>query len=377
MSDILHHTALHALHVALGARMVGFASYDMPVQYPLGVLKEHLHTRAKCGVFDVSHMGQAWLIGTAQQQVAESAETVLPADIIGLPAGKQQYTQLLNENGATLDDLIITKPAEQKYNDRLYTVVNASCKEADYAHMQAHMDGITIQRLENRALIAIQGPLSEAVLSAVVDGVQDLTFMSLKAFDWHTADGGVTELLISRSGYTGEDGFEVSIVNAYATAFTERLLQNENAQMIGLGARDSLRLEAGLCLYGTDLDTTTTPVEAGLLWSIGNRRREQGGFIGASVIQNNIANGVARKRIGLDIDSKTPCRQGTNIFVGDTKVGKITSGGFAPSIGKPIAMGYIDIAHSAIGTEVTLLVRNKRIPAKVCKMPFTPHKYKR
>ena len=377
MSDTLKHTALHALHMQLGAKMVDFAGYDMPIQYPLGVLKEHLHTRKKCGIFDVSHMGQAWLIGDSQIQVAEIVETVLPAEIIGLPSGKQQYTQLLNENGTILDDLIITKPAEEKYSDRLYTVVNAGCKDADYAHMQSHMDGVRIQRLENRAQIAIQGPLAVEVLSAVVHGVQDLTFMSFKSFDWGAGDGNTSELLISRSGYTGEDGYEVSIENAYATEFTKILLQNENAEMIGLGARDSLRLEAGLCLYGNDLDTTTTPVEAGLLWSIGKRRRQQGGFIGATVIQDNIANGVHRKRIGLNIDGKAPCRQGTEIFVGDTKVGEITSGGFGPSIGKPVAMGYIDTAHSDIGTEVTLLVRKKHISAKVCKMPFAPHKYKR
>ena len=195
MSD-LKQTALHALHVALGAKMVGFAGYDMPIQYPLGVLKEHLHTRAKCGIFDVSHMGQAWLIGNNQNQVATVAETVLPAEILGLPAGKQQYTQLLNENGGTMDDLIITKPAEEKYNDRLYTVVNAGCKDVDYAHMQSHMPDVTITRLENRAQLAVQGPMAVYVVSSVVDGVQDLTFMSFKSFDWVTADGTPTELLI-------------------------------------------------------------------------------------------------------------------------------------------------------------------------------------
>ena len=377
MSKNLKQTALHALHVEIGAKMVGFAGYDMPIQYPMGVLSEHLHTRAKCGIFDVSHMGQAWLIGESQDKVAAVAETVLPAEIIGLPAGKQQYTQLLNAKGTIMDDLIVTKPAEQKYQDRLYTVVNAGCKDTDYAHMQSHMNGVKIKRLENRAQIALQGPTAVTVLSSVVDGVQDLTFMSFKAFDWQTADGTTTELLVSRSGYTGEDGYEVSVLAKYAMAFTKQLLTHPDAEMIGLGARDSLRLEAGLCLYGKDLDTTTTPVEAGLLWSIGTRRRTQGGFIGASVVQDTIAKGVSRKRIGLDIDSKAPCRAGTEIFVGDIKVGEITSGGFGPSVGKPVAMGYIATEYSAVDTAVILRVRKKQISATVCKMPFIPHKYKR
>lgn len=370
-------TALHALHLELGAKMVDFAGYDMPVQYPLGVLKEHLHTRAKCGIFDVSHMGQAWLIGETQDAVCQAVETVLPAEIIGLPVGKQQYTQLLNEQGGTMDDLIITKPAEARYQDRLYTVVNAGCKDADYAHMADHMHGVTIERLETNAQLAIQGPTAVDVLSSVVPGVADLTFMSFKCFDWTADDGTPVELLISRSGYTGEDGYEVSIPNAHAVAFTRKLLSCDDAEMIGLGARDSLRLEAGLCLYGNDLDPTTTPIEGGLIWSIGKRRREQGGFIGASVIQDNIANGVTRKRVGLDIAGRVPCRAGTGVYVHGDKVGEITSGGFAPSVGKPVAMGYIATEYASVGTAVTLMVRGKEIPATVCKMPFLSHNYKR
>lgn len=365
-------TILYDLHVHLGAKMAGFAGYNMPIQYPLGVLKEHIHTRTKCGIFDVSHMGQAWLIGDTQNAVCDAVETILPADIKGLASGKQQYTQMLNADGGIMDDLILTKPTEPQYQDRLYTVVNAGCKDADYAHMAHHMPHITITRLEDRALLAIQGPKAESVLSSIIQGVQDMTFMSFKVFSWQ----GV-EILVSRSGYTGEDGYEVSIPNETAIEFTKMLLQNEETEMIGLGARDSLRLEAGLCLYGNDLDTTTTPNEAGLLWSIGTRRRKQGGFLGASKVQQQIADGVLRKRVGLDIDSKVPCRQGTEIFVGKTKVGEITSGGFGPCAEKPVAMGYVDAEHSAIDTPVTLVVRGKNIGAKVCKMPFCPHKYKR
>lgn len=376
-SKNIQKTALHPLHLELGAKMVAFAGYDMPIQYPMGVLQEHLYTRAKCGIFDVSHMGQAWLIGDSQDTVAQQAETLLPAEIVGLPAGKQQYTQLLNENGGIMDDLIITKPAESHYADRLYTVVNAGCKDADYAHMATHMDGVTIERLETNAQLAIQGATAVDVLSSVVSGVADLVFMSFKCFDWVADNGDTVELLISRSGYTGEDGYEVSIPNAYAIEFTKKLLAHSDAEMIGLGARDSLRLEAGLCLYGNDLDPTTTPIQAGLLWSIGKRRREQGGFVGADVVQSQIANGATRKRVGFNIGGRTPCRAGTEIHVNGQQVGVITSGGFAPSLNKPVAMGYIATEYAGVDTDVVLMVRGKEIPATVCKMPFVAPNYKR
>lgn len=370
-------TPLHALHVELGAKMVTFAGYDMPIQYDLGVLKEHQQVREACGIFDVSHMGQAWLIGDSQATVCEQMERVLPAEIMGLASGKQQYTQMLDENGGILDDLIISKPAESQYNDRLYTVVNAGCKETDFAHIQSHTDGITIERLEDRALIAVQGPKAIDVVAEIIPAVTELTFMTIKSYTWTAGDGNAVEVLISRSGYTGEDGFEISIPAPYSVEFTKVLLTNDHAEMIGLGARDSLRLEAGLCLYGNDLDTTTTPIEAGLLWSIGKRRRTDGGFMGANVVQQQIADGALKKRIGLDIDGRAPCRAGTEIFAGDTKIGTVTSGSFGPTVGKPVAMGYVAKEHSTIGTQVTLNVRGKSIPATVCKMPFSVQNYKR
>ena len=365
-------TPLHALHVELGAKMVEFTGYDMPVQYPLGVLKEHIHTRENAGLFDVSHMGQAWLIGESQDAVAKALETLLPAEIVGLEKGKQQYSQLLNDNGGILDDLIVTKPAEDKYSDRLYMVVNAGCKDADYALMAEKLDGVKIVRMDDRAQIALQGPKAVDCLKTLVSGVEDMKFMTFKCFDYNGE-----ELLISRSGYTGEDGYEVSIPAHIAVDFTKALLAMDGVEAIGLGARDSLRLEAGLCLYGNDLNTTTTPIEAGLLWSIGKRRRIEGGFSGADTVLAQIENGAPRKRVGLDIDGRAPCRAGTEIYIDGNKVGEITSGGFGPTVGCPVAMAYINKEFSAVDTNVVLMVRGKEILAKVCKMPFSKKTYVR
>ena len=365
-------TPLHALHVELGAKMVEFTGYDMPVQYPLGVMKEHTYTRESAGLFDVSHMGQAWLIGESQNAVAKALETVLPAELVALAQGKQQYSQLLNDQGGILDDLIVTKPEEEKYSDRLYMVVNAGCKDADYALMAEKLEGVKIVRMDDRAQIALQGPKAVDCLNILVPGVADMKFMTFKCFDYNGS-----ELLISRSGYTGEDGYEVSIPADIAVQFTKLLLGMDNVQPIGLGARDSLRLEAGLCLYGNDLNESTTPVEAGLLWSIGKRRRVEGGFPGADIIIEQIQNGAPRKRVGLDIDGRAPCRAGTEIFIGDKKVGIITSGGFGPTVGMPVAMAYIDKEFSSIDTDVILIVRGKEIKAKVCKMPFSVKSYVR
>ncbi|MGB1361168.1 MAG: glycine cleavage system aminomethyltransferase GcvT [Alphaproteobacteria bacterium] len=365
-------TPLHALHIELGAKMVEFTGYDMPVSYPLGVLKEHTWTRENCGLFDVSHMGQAWLIADSQETVADEVEKLIPAEVKGLAQGKQQYSQLLNDNGGIMDDLIITKPAEEKYADRLYIVVNAGCKEVDYAFMAEKFGSVKIERLENRAQIAIQGPKAESVLSKIIPGTEAMTFMTFKSFDWN----GV-EVLVSRAGYTGEDGYEVSVPAESSVEFAKLLGADADAEWIGLGARDSLRLESGLCLYGNDLDETTTPIEADLLWSISKRRRAEGGFTGADTVLKQIENGASRKRVGFDIDGRAPCREGTEVFVGGEKVGEITSGGFGVSVGKPVAMGYINIEHSAVDTEVTLMVRNKEVSAKVCKMPFVKQNYKR
>ena len=365
-------TPLHAMHVELGAKMVEFTGYDMPVQYPLGVMKEHTHTRESAGLFDVSHMGQAWLIGESQEAVAKALETVLPAELVALPQGKQQYSQLLNDKGGILDDLIVTKPEEDKYSDRLYMVVNAGCKDADYALMAEKLEGVKIVRMDDRAQIALQGPKAVDCLKILVPGVEDMKFMTFKCFDYNGS-----ELLISRSGYTGEDGYEVSIPADIAVQFTQLLLDMDPVQPIGLGARDSLRLEAGLCLYGNDLDESTTPIEAGLLWSIGKRRRVEGGFPGADIIIDQIQNGAPRKRVGLDIDGRAPCRAGTEIFIGDKKVGVITSGGFGPTVGMPVAMAYIDKEFSAIDTDVVLSVRGKEIKATICKMPFSVKSYVR
>ena len=365
-------TPLYDIHLELDAKMVEFTGYNMPVQYPLGVMKEHLHTRNACGLFDVSHMGQAWLIGESQEAVSEALETLLPADIIGLKKGKQQYSQLLNDNGGILDDLIVTKPAEEKYQDRLYMVVNAGCKDVDYALMTEKLKNVKIVRMDDRAQIALQGPKAVNCLERLVNGVKDMTFMTFKCFDYQGE-----ELLISRSGYTGEDGYEISLPPHIASEFTKALLEMDEVEPIGLGARDSLRLEAGLCLYGNDLDETTTPVEAGLLWSIGKRRRLEGGFVGASIILDQIQNGAKRKRVGLAIDGKMPCRAGTELFIGDIQVGVITSGGFGPSVETPVAMAYIDIEHAVIDTPVVLKVRKKEVSATVCKMPFTKKTYVR
>jgi len=306
----LKKTPLYELHLELGAKMVEFTGYSMPVQYSLGVIKEHNHTRQKAGLFDVSHMGQAWLIGESQSKVASELETLLPAEIEGLALGKQQYSQLLNENGGVLDDLIITKPAEEQYNDRLYMVVNAGCKDADYALMREKLSGVKILRLEDHAQIALQGPKAVNCLAQIVPGVENMKFMTFKCFSYNEH-----ELLISRSGYTGEDGYEISIPENIAIKFTKKLLEMEEVEPIGLGARDSLRLEAGLCLYGNDLDETISPVEACLLWSIGKRRRTEGGFTGSEMILKQIESGTTKKRIGLDIESKMPCRTGTEFLL--------------------------------------------------------------
>jgi aminomethyltransferase len=370
----LKRTPLCDLHVSLGARMVPFAGYEMPVQYPLGVLREHQWTREKAGLFDVSHMGQATLVAAdgSFETVARALEALVPADIRGLGVGRQRYTQFTTGEGGILDDLMVTRPGAPGSDGSLLLVVNAACKDADYAHLAAHLPaGVRLQPMPDRALIALQGPAAARVLARHAPGAAALAFMTatgarLGSFDCH----------ISRSGYTGEDGFEISIGAAHAAAAARLLLAEPDVQPIGLGARDSLRLEAGLCLYGHDIDTTTSPVEAGLAWSIQKRRRSEGGFPGAARIQRELAEGPARRRVGIRPEGRAPAREGTQVLAMDgAEVGRITSGGFGPTVNGPIAMGYVLRAQAAPATRLQVLVRGKPLPAEVVAMPFAPHRY--
>ncbi|WP_420548311.1 glycine cleavage system aminomethyltransferase GcvT [Curvivirga sp.] len=373
-TDLLR-TALHDLHVELGAKMVPFAGYSMPVQYPLGVLKEHLQTREKAGLFDVSHMGQCWLVG---ENPAQALESLCPADLQGLTTGQQRYSQFLNDEGTILDDLMVTKPVNPDYSDRLYLVVNAACKDQDYALMNEKLAGKAEVVVIDRALLAIQGPAAaEATARVLGEAVLTQPFMTQSEVEFE----GDT-LLVSRSGYSGEDGYEISVSNEKADALARALLDQPEVEAIGLGARDSLRLESGLCLYGNDIDTTTSPIEAALLWSIGKSRRAggeaEGGFPGADKILAQIANGVSRKRVGIQPEGRAPAREGTIITDMDgNEIGKITSGGFGPTTGSPVAMGYVAIDHAKVGTDIQLMVRNKAVPAKVAKMPFIEQRYYR
>ena len=357
-------TPLHALHVELGAKMVPFAGYDMPVQYPAGVKAEHLHTRAKAGLFDVSHRGQVKLTGA---DAARDLERLVPGDLDGLAVGQMRYSMFTNDKGGILDDLMVCR-----IEDGLMVVVNAACKDADIAHMRVHLSSeITV--LEDRALIALQGPGAEAALSALAPAAATLSFMTGAEMD---VDGAAC--FVTRSGYTGEDGYEISVPADQADTLARKLLAQNDVEAIGLGARDSLRLEAGLCLYGHDIDETTTPVEAALTWSIGKRRREEGGFPGADIILDQIKNGAPRKRVGILPDGRAPAREGTEIQAPDgTSIGTITSGGFGPSLEAPLAIGYVTTEHAAAGSTVNVVVRGKALPAKTAKMPFVPNGYKR
>jgi aminomethyltransferase len=367
-------TPLHARHVAAGARMVPFAGYDMPVQYPSGILTEHNWTRESAGLFDVSHMGQAFLVGPDHETTARALEALIPADIVNLPPGKQRYSQLLNEEGGILDDLMVTRSADPEEDGALLLVVNAACKSADYAHIEARLPAeVKLIKAEHRGLIALQGPKAEAALAALNPEVAEMAFMTLRTLKL----GGV-KANVSRSGYTGEDGYEISAAADRIGEIWDALLLDPNVKPIGLGARDSLRLEAGLCLYGHDIDTTTSPVEAALTWSIQKRRREEGGFPGAARIQREFAEGVQRVRIGLLPEGRAPAREGAEIATADgTVVGKVTSGGFGPTLNGPCAMGYVAREHAAPGTKLDLIVRGKPLPATVAAMPFVPNRFKR
>ncbi|MFP5425655.1 MAG: glycine cleavage system aminomethyltransferase GcvT [Gammaproteobacteria bacterium] len=372
MSETLHKTPLHALHVELGARMVPFAGFDMPVQYPLGVMKEHLHTREQAGLFDVSHMGQIRLLGA---DAARALETLVPVDIVDLPVGMQRYAMFTNESGGILDDLMVANLG----NDELFLVVNAACKEQDLAHLQQHLGNrCDVQPLfEERALLALQGPAAVTVLARLAPEVAGMTFMQFRPITLLGQD-----CYVSRSGYTGEDGYEISVPAAAAEALARRLLAEPEVQAIGLGARDSLRLEAGLCLYGHDMNSATTPIEASLLWAISKVRRADGaragGFPGAAAIFAQQQQGVARKRVGLLPQERTPVREGAEIVDEAGKiVGAVCSGGFGPTLGAPLAMGYVDSEHAALDTSLYALVRGKRVALKVSKMPFVAQRYYR
>jgi aminomethyltransferase len=367
----LKRTPLYDAHVAAGAKIVPFADYEMPVQYPLGVLKEHLWTRDKAGLFDVSHMGQAFLIPEDKQfeTAARALEALIPADILNLKPGQQRYSQLLGDDGGILDDLMVTRLGFAGHESWLYLVVNA-----DLAHIETHLPaGMRLKRADGMALLALQGPKAAAAMARLEPALADLAFMA--SVDREAA--GIW-MHISRTGYTGEDGYEISVHAKDAAPLWDKLCADPDVAPIGLGARDSLRLEAGLCLYGHDIDMTTSPIEAGLAWSIQKRRREEGGFPGAARIQAELKNGPARRRVGIRPDGAAPAREGTDILSADgASIGKITSGGPSPVLGKPIAMGYVTSAHAKAGTKVQLVVRGKPLPATLADMPFVPHRYAR
>ncbi|MBR9861831.1 MAG: glycine cleavage system aminomethyltransferase GcvT [Rhodobacteraceae bacterium] len=376
MSD-LKQTPLYDLHLELDAKMVPFAGYEMPVQFPLGVMKEHNHTRNAAGLFDVSHMGQV-IIRPKSGNIEDAAlalESLIPMDVLGLKEGRQRYGMLTNDQGGIRDDLMFANRG-----DHLYVVVNGACKDDDFAHMQAHIsDSCDLYMHDDRALLALQGPKAETALARLIPEVADMAFMDVKTLPYKGVD-----LWISRSGYTGEDGYEISVPADQATGLAQDLLAMEEVEMIGLGARDSLRLEGGLCLYGNDIDTQTTPIEAALTWAIQKARRSggdrEGGFPGAEVILSQMAEGVSRKRVGIAPEGRAPMRGGTPLFADSdsgTQIGTITSGGFGPTVGRPVAMGYVATDLSGKDTPLFAELRGKRLPVRIAALPFTPANFKR
>ncbi len=368
----LLNTPLNALHIELGARMVPFAGYSMPVQYPMGLMAEHHHTRAEAGLFDVSHMGQLRLVGA---DAAAAFESLMPVDVIGLPVGKQRYGLLLTEEGTIIDDLMFVNRGTD-----IFVIVNGACKVNDIAHIQMRIGSrCQVIPMPERALLALQGPKAVTALSRLVPGVEKLVFMTGASFDWQGAD-----LFITRSGYTGEDGFEISVSNDQVDSFARALLAQAEVKPIGLGARNSLRLEAGLCLYGNDIDTTTTPVEAGLNWAIQKVRRtggaRAGGFPGAHIVLSQLdgMQALQRKRVGLIAQERVPVRE--HVEIQNTqghKIGEVSSGLLGPTANVPVAMGYVNAANAALGTVVNAMVRGKAVPMTVSAMPFVPNRYYR
>ena len=375
MTQSLRKTPLNALHREFGAKLTEFAGYEMPVQYGLGILGEHQHTRKKAGLFDVSHMGQVILSGQSYEETALALEKVLPMDVLGLEIGRQRYGFLTNDDGGILDDLMFSNRG-----DHIFVVLNAACKDSDIKYLRSLLEpNISIKEIESRALIALQGPASEAVLGKYHPQIENMKFMDVETLP---IDG--SECWISRSGYTGEDGFEISIPAEAAEPITRSILSNQNVEFIGLGARDSLRLEAGLCLYGHDIDQATTPVEASLTWAIQKARRSNGsrasGFIGSEIILKQLAGGTNKKRVGLLPQTRAPMREGVEIFATETSkeaIGKITSGGYGPTVGYPIAMGYINSEYANSEDDLFGELRGKRVPVKVSNLPFVPLNFKR
>ncbi|MEZ5667379.1 MAG: glycine cleavage system aminomethyltransferase GcvT [Alphaproteobacteria bacterium] len=365
--DALNRTPLHDLHVAHGARIGPFAGYAMPIQYAGGIIREHAQVRESAGLFDVSHMGQVSIAGPDSGALIAALERVMTADLQALADGRTRYALLTNAQGGIRDDLMITRR-----DAGFFAVVNAANKHADLAILQQALAGVGSATMhDDRALVALQGPKAASVLARLAPGIEAMTFMSFRAVDI----AGVP-CLATRSGYTGEDGFEISVPAATAVAFCEALLSQDEAGLAGLGARDSLRLEAGLCLHGSDIDETTTPVEADLVWAITKRRRAEGGFPGAPVIQAQLRDGPPRKRVGIKPEGRAPARAHTEIRLpGGPAIGEVTSGGFGPTVGGPVAMGYVAAAHAVPGTAVELVVRDKPQPAAVVALPFTPHRY--
>ncbi len=358
-------TPLYDLHVELGGKLVDFAGWEMPVQYPLGIMGEHKQCREKAALFDVSHMGQVILRG---ENVGEKLEALCPQAFATLPEGKARYGFFTNADGGIMDDLIVSNAG-----DHFFVVVNAALRDQDIPHMRAHLDGFEVTEIFDRALVAVQGPKAEDVVGALCPAARDLKFMETIVAP---IDG--VECRISRLGYTGEDGYEISIPEDKAIEVTRALLAHEDCEPAGLGARDSLRLEAGLCLYGNDIDQSTSPIEANLAWAIQKRRKEEGGFPGAPRIQRELAEGPARKLVGIKPDGRAPARQGVEVqdLQGNT-IGQITSGGFGPTVGGPVAMGYVAAGHTEPGEQVNLIIRGKAQPARIVALPFVKQNYKR
>lgn len=373
----LERTPLYALHREAEARMVSFAGYEMPLQYPAGILAEHLHTRSAAGLFDVSHMGQLEIRADSEcyEDAAAALESLVPADLAGLAAGRQRYTQLTNEAGGILDDLMVTN-----LGDRLLLVLNAACKASDEAHIRAGLGGgLEIRSLADRALLALQGPEAETVLAQLAPSIGGMRFMQVREIRL-----GDSSCIVSRSGYTGEDGFEISVPAEQAEGMARALLRDKRVAWAGLGARDSLRLEAGLCLYGADIDQHTTPVEAALEWSIQKSRRaggsRAGGFPGASVILRQLAEGTAKKRVGLKPEGRAPIRSGAPLFPESSAkeaIGTVTSGGFGPSVNGPVAMGYVQHGYAAPGVRLAAELRGRRLDVVVSPLPFIAPSFKR
>lgn len=365
MTDAPLRTPLYELHVELGGKMVDFAGWEMPVQYPMGIMGEHTHCRTKAALFDVSHMGQVTLRG---EGAAEKLESIAPSAFTTLPVGKARYTFFTNDDGGIMDDLIVSN-----VGDHLFVVVNAALRHQDIPHMAKNLDGIEVTEIFDRALVAVQGPMAENVVGKLCPAARDLKFMETTL-----ADISGVECRISRLGYTGEDGYEISIPEDHAVTVARAFLADDDCEPAGLGARDSLRLEAGLCLYGNDIDNSTSPIEASLNWAIQKRRREEGGFPGAARIQKELIDGATRKLVGIKPLGRAPARQGVEVQCLDGHtIGKITSGGFGPTVGAPVAMGYVSKGHAQAGEKINLIIRGKAQPAEIVSLPFVQQNYKR